>query len=142
MDDVDAEAPEQVAQHLELVIREPVAEPAVERDDGGQESGEQRLAVGGEGDGLFAPVHRIAAAFDQAGALHAVEVVSEGGALDADRCGQVTLHCVVGSLEGGDDEPHRDRSARRHQLLVERSLEHAARRTHLEPDRILWRSSA
>src|SRR4051794_13026089 len=89
---VCAQAGKERAQRRDFVVAEALAESAVELDDRGQQRCEEPLALGGELDDLRAAVLRQPSAKHEAGALHPVEVMGEGGALDADGVGDVALH--------------------------------------------------
>ena len=66
--------------------------------------------------------------------LHALEMVCERRALDADGVGDVALHRVIALLQRGQHEPLRQRPTRRHERVVERAADEAARAGHVETD--------
>jgi len=94
----------------------------------------------GELDELRATVAGDALTAHEPFGLHAVQVVGQGGALDADRVGQVTLHPVLALPERHEDQPLRQRSAGLGERVVEGTTEHATGAGHIETDRFLLRA--
>src|SRR5437763_17179037 len=68
---------------------------------------EEVVAGGGQLDALDATVGRVADAADETLLLEVVQVVGEGGALDANQLGEGTLVVDLPRLQGEQDEPGR-----------------------------------
>jgi hypothetical protein len=85
----------------------PVRELTIKRDDAMEQPLEECFALGCECHGLVAAVLRRALASHETVPFHAVQVMGDRGAFDADRGGEVTLHGVVGALDRQQDQPRR-----------------------------------
>jgi len=81
------------------VLGEPGPQPLIEGESHLPQTGEQRVAVGGQPDQVQAAVAGIAAPGDQPGRLHRVQVVGHRGTLDADRAGEFALTAGLPALQ-------------------------------------------
>jgi lysophospholipase L1-like esterase len=82
---VDGEPSEQPAQPGDLLIRDALPQPLVERQSGGAQRQEHLIAGLREPHDMDAAVRWVAVPADQAGALHGVQVVRQRGFPDPDR---------------------------------------------------------
>ena len=137
--DVGPEPVEEPAERGELPVGEPGAQSGVERGNGLHEPAERGLAVPGQLDAMCPPVLRVTAPGDEAGRLHAVEVMRQGRALDAHRVGELSLRAVRPSLERDQHEPRGERAARLRQRLVEGPADRLGGAGQQEADRLCHR---
>ena len=138
--DVRLHPGEHRAQALEVLVVEALAQPGVVRHRGVAERQEGPLALRGELDALHAAVLGQPLAPDEPGALHPVEVVGEGRALDPDRLGELALGRGALRLEREEHEPDGPRSARLGEGVVEGAAHALGRRAEGEADGLLTRA--
>ena len=121
---------------IDFVLGESLVEALIEGVHGGEHPREERFARIGERDPLDAAVLGGPLPGDVAGVLHPVEVMGQGRVLDPDRGRDFTLHGVVGTLEGGDDEPGGKRTPGGDEFVVEGPVEQSPGSCHIEADRV------
>lgn len=136
---VRAEPVEESTERAQLAFGEPRAELPIEHHHSAEEAPEQRVAIRRDGDDLRTPVAGDAVASDETVGLHAVQVVGERGPFDTDRGREVALHCMVSTLECGEDQPLGERASSLGEGFVELEAEKTAGASDVEPDRLRLR---
>jgi hypothetical protein len=131
---VVGEAGKQPGQLLNVGLVEVMSQALVEPHRRLAQAEEQGVASGAGFDDVDPPIVRVAAAGEQSGLLHGVEVVGERGFADPDGCGQFALVHLRVDLEVEEDEPHRERATGCCERLIEGAAHHPGDPGELKAD--------